>query len=389
VPNGKTTFLLCDGTNVVSAVDWLNALSLGTPLAITDGGTASTTASAARTALGLAIGTNVEAWDADLDALAALAGTGIIVRTGAATYAQRTLTGTANQITVTNGDGVAGDPTISLPSAVTISGAMTAGSFVGGTGSFTTLSASGAATVAGLTSTGIVNVNAAGIDSNQTSFGAFGTPTTLTIGGGASAALNIGHASAAAAFAGGISIPTGKNVTGTGTAQVTGFATISGTTLTGTLSTAAQPNVTSLGTLTSVVTSGTVTGNAAMLSPITNSLGADVLLNNTANYFDGPSVAQGASGTWFVSGTVTLENPTNTSRVELKLWDGTTVIDSAVITINSGTNVPLAFTLSGFITSPAGNLRISAKNPTSTAGKISFNNSGLSKDSTITAIRIG
>src|SRR2546426_953355 len=40
------------------------------------------------------------------------------------------------------------------------------------------------------------------------------------------------------------------------------------------------------------------------LTPITNSLGADVALNNTANYFDGPSVAQGTSGTWFASGTV-------------------------------------------------------------------------------------
>lgn len=44
-------------------------------------------ASTARTNLGLAIGTNVEAWDADLDALAALSATaGIVKRTGAGTF---------------------------------------------------------------------------------------------------------------------------------------------------------------------------------------------------------------------------------------------------------------------------------------------------------------
>lgn len=39
----------------------------------------------ARTNLGLAIGTNVEAWDADLDCLAALSTTGVVKRTGAGT----------------------------------------------------------------------------------------------------------------------------------------------------------------------------------------------------------------------------------------------------------------------------------------------------------------
>jgi parallel beta-helix repeat protein len=43
---------------------------------------------------------------------------GIMVRTAGGAYASRTLTGTSNQITVANGDGLSGNPTLSLPSAV-------------------------------------------------------------------------------------------------------------------------------------------------------------------------------------------------------------------------------------------------------------------------------
>lgn len=52
--------------------------------------------------------------DADLTALAALSSTGIVTRTAAATYSERTITGTANQTTVTNGNGVSGNPTVGL-----------------------------------------------------------------------------------------------------------------------------------------------------------------------------------------------------------------------------------------------------------------------------------
>ena len=50
----------------------------------------------------------------DLSALEALAATGFAVRSAADTWVQRSVAGTAGRIGVTNGDGVAGDPTLDL-----------------------------------------------------------------------------------------------------------------------------------------------------------------------------------------------------------------------------------------------------------------------------------
>lgn len=126
---------------------------------------------------------------------------------------------------------------------------------------------------------------------------------------------------------------------------------------------------------------------AAIGTSLTNSLSGDVALNNTANYFDGPSVAQGTVGTWFVSGTVSVTDTAGAAGFSAKLWDGTTLISSAS-TASAGVSFALSISLSGTISSPAANIRISVKDTSSTSGKILFNNSGNSKDSTITVVRI-
>lgn len=73
----------------------------------------------------------------DLGALEGLASTGIAVRTASDTWAQRTVAGTTNRITVTNGSGVSGDPTIDISSAyvgqatITTLGTITTGTWNG------------------------------------------------------------------------------------------------------------------------------------------------------------------------------------------------------------------------------------------------------------------
>ncbi|WP_375790867.1 hypothetical protein ACE102_33670 [Bradyrhizobium sp. vgs-9] len=148
------------------------------------------------------------------------------------------------------------------------------------------------------------------------------------------------------------------------------------------------------GTVTQVIcgaglSGGTITASgtcAVNLSALSNSLGADVLLNNTGSYFDGPSVAQGSTGTWSAQGTVTLFDSA-TGIIYCKLWDGTTVIASTAIVVLS-TQTTGTVSLSGNIASPAGNIRISCRDITNTTGKIIFNQTGNSKDSTVSAVRI-
>jgi len=50
----------------------------------------------------------------DLAGLEALSGTGLVARTAANTYTERTITSTDSSITITNGDGVAGNPDLSI-----------------------------------------------------------------------------------------------------------------------------------------------------------------------------------------------------------------------------------------------------------------------------------
>lgn len=119
-----------------------------------------------------------------------------------------------------------------------------------------------------------------------------------------------------------------------------------------------------------------------------NFASGDTSLSNTGSFFDGPSVAQPTSGIWDVTATITLTDSTGAANFQVKINDGTTVFSSGAIRSAAASGAQ-SITVSAIVTNPAGNLRISAKDSSSTSGSILFNSSGSSKDSFIIAKRIG
>ncbi|MHA1305413.1 MAG: hypothetical protein ACTSPI_17065, partial [Candidatus Heimdallarchaeaceae archaeon] len=101
----------------ITGVTQANTLTMNEGLIVGDGNTGTITYSAASKVLTVEDNVTV---GLDVNALEALASTGILARTTDNTYAQRTITGTANEVDVVNGDGISGNPTIGLPDTVVV-----------------------------------------------------------------------------------------------------------------------------------------------------------------------------------------------------------------------------------------------------------------------------
>jgi microcystin-dependent protein len=104
--NTTGVFSLTSGYSIPTTSSQTNWDSAYTQRLQWDGGSTNLVAATGRTSLGLVIGTNVQAWDADLDSIAGLAGTsGLLKKTAANTWSLDTSTYlTANQSITLSGD---------------------------------------------------------------------------------------------------------------------------------------------------------------------------------------------------------------------------------------------------------------------------------------------
>jgi hypothetical protein len=178
-----TTGLLANGlttaqTGAVTLSGTLAALNGGTGLASFSTGTvlyASGTNTWSAAAPGATSG--VQAYDAGLTALAAKSDTGILVQTGADTYASRTLVAPTAGITISDPDGIAGNPTFALANDLAgLEGLSTTGYSVRtGDGTWVTRA------ITGVTGNTVIT-NGSGVASDTTIDLATVTQDTLTTG---------------------------------------------------------------------------------------------------------------------------------------------------------------------------------------------------------------
>lgn len=221
----------------------------------------------------------------NLAALAAIATTGIYTRTGAGTASARTITGTADQIILTNGNGVAGNPTISLPSGIQF-------------GVAHTFTSSNNAIIGGVVNTaaGTRNAIIGGLSNNDSSSGGviLGGSSNTNSGTGGIISGNGNTNSSNNAFIGG---GTGHNISSGSNAAIIGGDT---NTATGTDSFVGSGSANSA-----------TASNSAVVGGTSNSSGNNqcVIIGGSSNLISGTAAAATDSGIF--SGTANVINTTS------------------------------------------------------------------------------
>jgi hypothetical protein len=361
------------------------------------------TASTMRTNIGVVIGTNVQAWDTDLDCIAALSSTGQIKRTGTGTCSAGSVA--LSDLATGTQDTVIGYFGSTTASALAINNCANALTYSTATHTFGCNATAGTGTVTSVTpGAGLVSsttascsqsaittsgtVSAAGCVNAQTgtSYAILDADRAklVTATNAAAQAYTIAQAGAASNFQAGWYVDVANT-----SANVAGVVTITPTTSTinGAASYKIGPGmsarITSDGT--NYVVSQVSGASAGSFGRFTGVAGAGSTIAN-GSYTDMVSITQGTYGTWFVHASAVIQCTSN-SQVQFKIYDGTTTFASGQVTINGGSGNDYDNPSVSGIATPAGTLRLAAN---ATTGNCSYksNNSSQGKDTAITAIRL-
>lgn len=210
---------------------------------------------------------------------------------------------------------------------------------------------------------------------------ALGTPTSGNLANcsGYPVASVAGLGSNVAAF---LANPTSGNLAAAVTGETGSGALVFGTSPT--LSNPAFSTVISGGqTVTIPSLTGTLLVGGTQLSA---ALGADVALNNTSAYFNGPAVALPAGGTYLLIATLTIQDIASAANLDCRLWNGSASIGSArgwIASVGGITTVTLIGLSAGGVT-----ITSQAADITSTGGALRWNLSGNQADSRIVAFKV-